>query len=354
MNDAARLIPPSTYELWVKSEGVPVLGGMMLEDVHGELPLAKWPRKGVNGCFINLIGGEESMDSYIIEIPPGGQCEPERFMFEEEVVVLSGHGATSIWTDEKKKHTFEWGPGSLFSPPMNTWRQHFNGSADTAVRLLAVSNAPIMMNLFRSSDFVFNCEHVFKDRFSGEEDYFSGKGQSLPGLIWRSNFIPDINTFTLRDYHWRGAGGSGVMFEMANNTIQSHIAQFPVGTYKKAHRHGAGAHILILSGEGFSLMWEEGKPRQRLDWRPGSFLVPPDMWFHQHFNTGRQPARYFAVHYGYWRVLLKDLGPESVHAASGNEISYQDEDPDVLDMFMGDLDRNGVTPPPLTTWRKTS
>lgn len=354
MASAERKIPPSPYELWLRAEGVPVLGGMMLENVHGDLPLEHWPRKGVKGCFINLVGGEESMDSYIIEIPPGGQTEPERFMFEEEIVVLSGRGASSIWNKDGSKHTFEWGPGSLFSPPMNTFRQHFNGSVDTPVRLLVVSNAPLVMNLFRSSDFVFQCDHVFNDRFSGEEGYFSGKGKALPNLIWRSNFIPDINTFTLQDYSWRGAGGTGVMFEMANNTIQSHIAQFPVGTYKMAHRHGAGAHILVLSGEGFTLMWEEGKPKQRFDWKAGAFIVPPDMWFHQHFNTGAQPARYFAVHYGYWRVLMKDLGPESMHAEAGHQISYEDEDPDVLEIFTERLKRNSVAVKPLESWRKSA
>jgi gentisate 1,2-dioxygenase len=353
MDAKPSLIPPSPYALWLKEEGIPVVGGLLIKNIRGDLPLETWPRKGVKGCYINLLGGEESMDSYVMEIPPAGHTEPEKYMFEEEVVVLSGRGASTVWLEGGKKQTFEWGPGSVFSPPMNAWRQHFNGSADQPVRLLAVSNAPVMINLFRSKDFVFNCDHAFKDRFSGEEDYFSPKGKALPNLIWRSNFITDINTFTLQDYSWRGAGGSGVMFEMANNTIQSHIAQFPVGTYKMAHRHGPGAHILILSGEGFSLMWQDGKPKEKLEWGAGSFFVPPDMWYHQHFNTGKEPARYFAVHYGYWRVVLKDLGPESAHIEDGHQIAYEDEDDDVLEHFLSGLKKTGAEAKPLKDWRKT-
>ena len=37
------------------------------------------------------------------------------------------------------------------------------------------------------------------------------------------------------------AGGINAMLEMADNNTKSHISEFPIGTYKKAHRHGPGA-----------------------------------------------------------------------------------------------------------------
>ena len=345
---------PSFYEVWRQREGVPVVTGLIVPDLRGDLPLRTWPRKGVKGTFIGLRGGEQSLDAYVIEIPPTGNTEPEKYMFEEEYVVLCGRGASTIWLEGGRKQTFEWQEGSVFSPPMNAWRQHFNGSADEPVRLLAVSTAPVMFNLFRSEHFVFNCDHAFTDRFSGEEDYFSGKGDALPNLVWRSNFIPDVSRFTLKDYSWRGGGSNSkaVMFEMANNTMQSHCAEFPVGTYKKAHRHGPGAHILILSGKGFSLMWEEGKPKEKIDWGPGSLFVPPDMWFHQHFNSGPEPARYFAVHYGVWRVVVDYFGAADTSTREGgHQIEYEDEDEEVLETFRAELAKNGTEPRPLEEWR---
>ena len=362
MSDTAQRVPagpalrtePSFYELWRQREGVPVVGGLMVPDLRGELPLETWGRKGVPGAFLGLRGGEQSLDAYVIEIPPTGNTEPEKYMFEEEYVVLSGRGATTIWLPGGGKQTFEWQAGSVFCPPLNAWRQHFNGSADEPVRMLVVTTAPVMFNLFRSEDYIFNCEHAFTDRFSGEEDYFSGKGEALPNLVWRSNFVPDVTSFTLKDYSWRGGGSESkaVMFEMANNTMQSHCAEFPVGTYKKAHRHGPGAHILILSGSGFSLMWEEGRPKQKLDWGPGSLFAPPDMWFHQHFNTGAEPSRYFAVHYGTWRVVVDYFGAADTSTRTGgHQIEYEDEDDDILETFVTELGKNGARPRPLQEWR---
>jgi hypothetical protein len=99
-------------------------------------------------------------------------------------------------------------------------------------------------------------------------------------------------------------------------------------------------------------MWKEGERKEKLDWRPGSLLAPPDMWFHQHFNSGTEPARYFAIHYGYWRILTEDLGPESMHVELGNEIGYESEDGDVLEIFQSELARSGAEPKPLREWRK--
>jgi len=89
-----------------------------------------------------------------------------------------------------------------------------------------------------------------------------------------------------------------MQFILANNQSVGHCSQFPPGTYKRAHRHGVGAHVIILDGQGYSLLWFEGEERRRVDWKDGSVISPKEWEYHQHFNTGPTAARYIAFRLG--------------------------------------------------------
>ena len=62
----------------------------------------------------------------------------------------------------------------------------------------------------------------------------------------------------------RGGGGSQVRLELSENTLCGHIAEFAVGACKKAHFHGPGAHVIILSGKDI-LYVPQGQPIKRYD-----------------------------------------------------------------------------------------
>lgn len=340
--DEFRKVNP--YEEWVKSEGIPVITGYHIEDLK-TVPLKPWRRKGGLGAFINLRGAEQTADAYLCEVPPGGSLKPQRHLFEELIFVLAGRGATTIWNEgSSSKQTFEWHEGSVFSPPLNVWHQHFNGQGDKPARYVGVTSAPLVIKLFHNTDFIFNLNYVFKDRYKGEEDYFR-RGHLYPGRIWESNFISDVRSFGLLERKERGSGNIGMLLDLSDNTMGAHISEFPVGTYKKAHRHAAGAHIIIQSGKGYSLMWPESKPKNRINWHKDSMFVPPERWFHQHFNTGREPARYLALKASgsqkyaglgrEWRVA------ESVKAG-GDQIEYEDEEPEVRRMYEEELAKEGL------------
>lgn len=342
-NKEAEISEKSTYQKWLEAEGIPVIRDFYIKDIR-KVPLEPWERKGGLGVYLNLYGTGEANDAYICEIPPGKSLKPQRHLFEEMIYVTQGRGATAVWLEEGKKQTFEWQPGSLFSPPLNCWHQHFNGSGSEPVRYLAVTSAPVVINLFHNLDFVFRNPFAFSDRFTGEQDYFSGEGKSYPGRIWDTNFVPDVRAISLQEWKERGAGGRNVMLELSENTMAAHISEFGVGTYKKAHRHGPGAHVVILGGKGYSLLWPEGSSIQRYDWEEGSIVVPPENWFHQHFNTGSTPARYLALRWGSkkFRGLRKAYGVDEDVKKGGAQIEYGDEEPKIHQEFEEAVARAGA------------
>jgi mannose-6-phosphate isomerase-like protein (cupin superfamily) len=339
------------YSEWQKSEGVPSVGGFYIPDV-AKLELFPWERKGGSGVFLNLEGTGDINDAHVVEIRPGGTSEPERHLYEEMVYVVSGHGSTTI-RGAGPSQTFEWGPGSLFAIPLNAQYQIFNASGLEPARYMSVTNAPTIIRLFHNTDFITNLDYDFADRFDGSDDrYFSDDGElaELWGRkFWSTNFIPSVHRHQLHERPDRGAGGTNVALEFTGNTMGAHISEFPVGTYKKGHRHGPGAHVIILNGAGFSNLWVNiGDEMTRCDWGPGTIVVPPDQWFHQHFNTGTEPARYLALKFigkKYVQSIGNYEGRPDFSGVSvkdgGGQIEYEDEDPETHARFEATLAEHG-------------
>src|SRR5437764_4612769 len=332
----------SPYLRFVRSEGLDVISAQYVPNLR-TVELKTWARKAGKGVFINHEASRTSNDCYVCEIAPGKKLEPQHHLFEEMILILSGRGSTTVWNNAGARITFEWKAGSIFAIPLNCWYQHFNGSGQEVVRFVAVTNFPSVINLYEEVDFVFGFSYDFKSRFSGEPDYFSAKGEQ-EGFLLRTNFVADAINLPLITAKERGAGGGHIRFNMAKGSIASHISQFPFGPYKKAHAPGPGAHVIVLTGEGYSLMWPEGEEPRRYDWKYGTLIVPPNAWFHQHFNSGPTPARYLAFKHSSPRN--KQGVPMSwiSRRVGGNQIDYADEKQIVRQLFTEALARHGLTP----------
>jgi oxalate decarboxylase/phosphoglucose isomerase-like protein (cupin superfamily) len=332
------------YLRWVRSEGLDIIGAHYVRNLR-TAELKPWARREGKGVYINHEASRTSNDCYVCEIAPGKKLAPQRQLFEEMVLVLEGRGSTTVWNDAGNRVTFEWKAGALFAIPLNAWHQHFNGSGQEPARYVAVTNAPQVINLYEDADFVFNTKHDFKNRFGGEPDYFSAKGEQK-GLLLVTNFVPDAVNLPLISAKERGAGGGHIRFNMAKGSMSSHISQFPVGTYKKAHAHGPGAHVIVLGGEGYSLMWPEGEEPKRYDWEVGTMIVPPNMWFHQHFNTGTAPARYLAFKHEVASIRNSQGVPKAwiSRRTGGDQIDYADEKPAIRKVFSDELSKKGLSP----------
>ena len=339
--------PTSPYEAWKAAQGVPTYRGMSID--LNNIELTSWPARGGSGLFINLDGTEGFNDTYVCEIPPGRSLTPIKHIYDEVVYVLKGQGTTTVWLDEKQKRTFEWHANSYFAIPTNAWHQFHNLSGSEPARYVAMTAAPRVINTHKDLDFVFNNPYAFGKRFDGEDDYFKEAIRPHNSHAWRTNFVADV----LASAEWagsaggregRGPGARSISYRMVNGSFAvGHSDSWPVGVYKKAHRHGPGIHVLLLAGTGYTLLWLPGQPIQRVDWRPGVMLVPPEMWFHQHFNAGPDPVLFLAI--GQGSEKPKNGGGRYIYssmAEDGDQISYEEEDPSIHELFEAELRKSGV------------
>jgi len=338
-----------SYLDWIAAEGVPVVEDFCVDLRRVETRF--WPRMGADGAVVHMKGRGDFISVFLVDLPPGGTTAPLRHLYEEIFYVLSGYGATTVEDADGASHTFEWGPGSMFAPPLNTRYRIFNGSGVERARIASTNNLPMMMNALRNEKFIFENPFAFTER-GGGESYFGGKGTLVPThgnrQMWETNFVPDMRSFKLNNWSARGAGSANMVFCLAEGTMHAHCSEMSVGTYKKAHRHGPDFHVFIVKGEGYSLFWHEGEDYRRYDWHPGCVFAPTDMIWHQHFNTSAEPVRYMATAYGSSRYPFSaekrriKLGVDVSVKKGGAQIEYTDQDPRIHRMYLDALAKNGV------------
>lgn len=277
-------------------------------------------------------------------------------MYDENLLVLSGEGETHIWREAapEKKAVIRWKKGTLFVPPLNTWHQHFNKGSEPA-RIVAETTLPLIMDIYRSNDFVFNNPFDFTDRYNSEPDYFDPENSVNYGPTTDHHSLSVVNlvrnVWTTRLFN-AGQGYKDIdrHFNMSESSIGSHVEQFPVGTYERAHYHNAGATIVLLTGTGYSLLWpssvsdtpwKDGKGDQvhRTNWESGVLFVPPTNWYHQHFNNGKEPARFIRLG-SPPGTESHPIGAEGLK--SGNtQLSFKDEDPYVRELLAQEMAAQG-------------
>jgi uncharacterized RmlC-like cupin family protein len=217
-------------------------------------------------------------------------------MFEAGLYFFGGPGHIIIEQEQKAPLKIDFKYRTLFSVPLNVKYQIFN-SSDKPVRLVAVTSFPFIMNSTNNEEFVFNNPFSFRDRYNAGEDYDTRNDH-----VYRNqtitNVVPDALNFELDEYDHRGKGSTNMHWDMSGNTmLELHVSEIQAQAYKKAHRHSSDAFILLLSGNGYSLTWPDGKFDERVsvNWHEGTIFVPPIFWYHQHLNPGDTPARYLAI-----------------------------------------------------------
>jgi quercetin dioxygenase-like cupin family protein len=356
---AGSRIDVDPYLEWIANEGLPVVEGLAIDCF--EVETAAWARTGVKGAALHLNGRGDFSNVFLIDIPAGRSTTPQRHLYEEVIFVLQGRGSTQLEFAGGEKRSFEWGPCSLFSIPINAKHRHFNASGAERALMASTTSLPMVLNAFHNERFVFDNPFAFDERI-GKSEYYTGEADEH--LVrqgndhWETNFVPDLGAIELPDFSDRGAGGGALVFLLADSTMHAHIAEMPVGTYKKAHRHPSGIHVMCVAGSGYSLMWFDGDADfERIDWKLGVIFPPETGQFHQHFTTSDRSARYLGIgafgnlRYPITRATRRNYfadkaGEKQFLSRStkegGNQIEYEDQDPRIHRIYLEEMQRQNL------------
>ena len=346
--------PTTPYEDYMAAEGPPIHRGVSgFSDVRA-LELGDWPRLGGRGAFIELEGIGNIQGVWLLGVPSGSSLEPERHLFEEVFFVVEGRGRTTVWLDGSEPESVEWQANSVFTVPLNAWHRHEAGPSGDAL-LIVGSNAPVAMQFFMNTDFVFGCDYAFRDRYQPGTGYFTPTPLKLHPMNGRAlnsdAYIPDATAIDIPLDGQRGAGYRHFELQMGGNFYDGWIGEYPTGRYSKAHAHESGPVLVCLSGAGYTLAWpkalgirpwESGHGDQvvRTDYGAGGVVsaAPGGAdWFHAHFGASRTPFRAMALSGGHPKRVIGQPGDEVSEnrdlRLGGDTIGYADEDPFIRQLF---------------------
>ena len=339
---------PWPYRRWMSSIGIPIHKGYFIDDLR-TIELGWWPERECNAAFLEMMGSEGMSEIRVTEIPPGKTLPAMTFALDEVVYVVEGRGLTTIAGSGPKK-TFEWQKHSMFLIPRGHTHQFTNVQGDRPARLLHYNCLPLVMATLADPEFYFSKSDEVADRLNtGEQEFYSAAvAAQIPdpkltwGVrdIWFGNFFPDMRAWDkLAAHTMRGIGTRAVYVQFPGSEMAAHMSVFGERTYKKAHRHGPAFVIVIPDGDGYSIMWEEGKEKIVFPWQEASLFVPPNRWFHQHFNVGEGSARYLAFH----PPVQFEGWAEKIEDRVRDQIEFPDEDPYIRQRFEEELAKKGKT-----------
>jgi len=251
--EAKFLLDP--YLDWTGREGIPVHEGQTV-DLHAA-ETGAWPRfgDGCKGAFVHLDGRGDWMTVFLIDLPPGGASAPQRHLYDEIFVALSGAGQMIVEAPHAATQTFDVASHSVFAPPLNARYRVVNASSQNPLRLACANDLRILINIYHDEAFFFDNPFAFPER-------------------------------------------SGNPGRLSEASMDAQVSDMPARSHQAAER-SAGVHVIVMQGTGYSLLWHEGSQDfRRVDWRPGLCFVLPENAIHQHFVPGAEPARHLAIGFG--------------------------------------------------------
>jgi gentisate 1,2-dioxygenase len=127
--------------------------------------------------------------------------------------------------------------------------------------------------------------------------------------IHKGMVIEDIEHAALRPWPQLGTGVTGLYLRFADYQItDGRIIEIPANGNSISQRNFYEQGIYLLTGSGYTILQQEGKPEQRVDWQQGDLFSVPLNVRHQHFSGSGEPARMLVV--SSFPLVLNSMGSE--------------------------------------------
>lgn len=124
----------------------PPVRGMVVPDDLRTIELVKRPWRNNKGRWFEL-SENRVLSAHLAELAPGTNSVRHRHTTEAYIYVVAGHGYSIVNYEGQSEERIEWSEGSLFSPPVWAWHQHFNGSETEAARYLAIQDTGLIRHM---------------------------------------------------------------------------------------------------------------------------------------------------------------------------------------------------------------
>ena len=123
----------------------PIRGLVVPEDLR-TIELVKRPWRNNKGLWFEL-SENRVLSSHLAELAPGGNSVRHRHTTEAVIYIVKGHGYSIVNYEGEEEQRVDWQEGTLFSPPVWAWHQHFNLDQDEPARYLAIQDTGLIRHM---------------------------------------------------------------------------------------------------------------------------------------------------------------------------------------------------------------
>jgi quercetin dioxygenase-like cupin family protein len=123
----------------------PPVRGLVAHDLYNT-ELIKRPWRNNKGLWFELAENRV-LSTHLAELAPGGNSVRHRHTTEAVIYIVKGRGYSIVNYEGQPEERIDWEEGSLFSPPVWAWHQHFNSDPDETARYLAIQDTGLVRHM---------------------------------------------------------------------------------------------------------------------------------------------------------------------------------------------------------------